>query len=109
MIKLRLTSCAIVLLMLLGANTVSASSLSDEDMSFVFGESTVNSNINEELVLLSSQEMIETEGEALPIFVLGLAARFTANQLFRHYAGSAGLAYGTYTFTSSLNRFISRP
>ena len=55
---------------------------------------------NQDISVLSNDETKEVSG-GFPFFLVGFAARFATNQLVRHYASSASLAYGTYSWAKS--------
>ncbi|OOS19716.1 hypothetical protein [Moraxella lincolnii] len=67
------------------------------DLSFAFDDVE-----NLQAVAMTDGQMQETQGAFFPIGVgLAIAGRFATNQLVKHYIGSAGIAYGTYSFGKS--------
>lgn len=64
------------------------------DLSFAFDDVE-----NLQATDMTLVEMQETQGAFSPIGVgLAIAGRFATNQLVKHYIGSAGIVYGTYSF-----------
>ena len=58
------------------AQYATAESFNQEDMAFVFGDSAIAASDFGQMDLLSSQEMVATEGELLPVYAAVFAARF---------------------------------
>lgn len=76
-----------------------AENFSEEEMAFAFGDSTIDESA--EMVLLSNEEMMATEGDMFPAFIIGFGVRFIANKWVRHHASNITLGYGTYSYAKN--------
>ena len=85
------------------AQYAAAETFNQEDMAFAFGDSAIAASDFGQMDLLSSQEMMETEGEVFPFWAFGLALRFTANPWVRHYASNFALGYGVYSWANRMH------
>ena len=81
------------------AQYATAENFNQEEMAF--GDSVAVASYFGQMDLLSSQEMMETEGEW--IWFIGVSLRFTTNPWVRHYASNFGLGYGVYTWAKSMH------
>jgi hypothetical protein len=83
------------------AQYATAEDFNQEDMAFAFGDSAVVASDFGQMDLLSSQEMMETEGEWFWFVSVGL--RFTTNPWVRHYANNFALGYGVYSWANRMH------
>ena len=81
------------------AQYAAAETFNQEDMAF--GDSAVVDSDFCQMDLLSSQEMMETEGEWFWFVSVGL--RFTTNPWVRHYANNFALGYGVYSWANRMH------
>ncbi len=83
------------------AQYAAAENFNQEDMAFAFGDSAVTSDFGQ-MDLLSSQEMMETEGEWWPLLIYGGRIAWGAYRLtrtssyFRYHLARGMYGYGVY-------------
>ena len=90
------------------AQYATAETFNQEDMAFAFGDSAVVASEFGQMDLLSSQEMVATEGEWIPLAIWGAKAAWVGYRSFRTYS-TANRLRKTYNFTrnavNSYNRW----
>ena len=103
--KLKTLLMAMILAGFASQNAV-AENFINEDMAFAFGDSSssVSTTDYAQIDLLSNEEMMATEGEVFPFWLLGAAIRFSANPWVRHHAANFALGYGVYSWSSRHHR-----
>ena len=97
---------AVLLLAGFAAQPALAENFNQDDMAFAFGNAAVSSDLGD-MALLSSQEMMETEGEWVPLAIWGARAAWTGYKTFRTYR-TANRLRKTYHFTRNAVKTYNR-
>lgn len=107
-------SCAVALLTGLFTNSAFAENFNKQDMAFAFADSSLNHAMGD-MALLSNQEMMETDGNGLPLFAIGHFFRETGRFIATRYvsrnaaakavrSGCGVMCYGSAQQAKSLGR-----
>jgi hypothetical protein len=76
----------VFILMVFAPSFVAADNIDQEDLAFIFGDMTVEQTLElDQMELLSSQEMMETEGEVLPLIFLSARLGYSAYRGYKAY------------------------
>ena len=75
---------AVLLLAGFAAQPALANSIYEQDLAFAFGGNAVSHDLGD-IALLSSQEMMETEGEVFPLYAIGVFAVHTGRFIATRY------------------------